>query len=122
MGGVDFTAFLVAVGPLALGITKLVDLIRNVADKNDTLPKWVWNVVPIVLGIGYALVTATNFVNLVSGLNPNVTEHLGNVWGQIVTGVALGGVAAFWHEHLDATSMRASAYAAQVPMAVSSST
>lgn len=105
----EFTAFLTAVGPIAIGITKLVDLIRNTLDKDDSWPKWSWNVAAFVLGIGYALVTATNFVNLIAGLRPELSDALGGLPGQILTGIALGGVASFWHEQMD--KKRASAVA-----------
>lgn len=98
----DFTAFLVAVGPIAIGITKLVDLTRNTLDKNDDPAwKWLWNVEAFALGILYALVTGSNFVALINGLSPELSERLGGFPGQVLTGIALGGVASFWHEQMD---------------------
>ena len=113
----DITAFLVAVGPLALMITKLVDFVRSF-DKGDTWPKGLWIALSMVFGVVYALLTAANFVNLIAGLRPEVTGHLQNSWGQIVTGLAIGATASFWHEHLDRTSTAASLNAAKASGAV----
>ena len=115
----ELTAFLLAVGPIAIMVTKLVDFVRNAFDKQGTWPKWSWNVLSFGLGVAYSLLTATNFINLVQGLNPGVTGKLTGTWGQVVTGLAIGGTASFWHEHLDATSQKASALAAEVPVSVS---
>lgn len=99
----EFTAFLVAIGPLALGITKLVDFVRGF-DATDSWPKGLWIALSMVFGVIYCLLTAANMVNLISGLRPEVQGHLTGTWGQVVTGIAVGGVASFWHEHLDKTS------------------
>ncbi|MDQ6853867.1 MAG: hypothetical protein M3046_09295 [Actinomycetota bacterium] len=36
---------------LAAAVTKITDLFRNAIDLGDTLPKWLWNVVPLGLGL-----------------------------------------------------------------------
>jgi hypothetical protein len=100
----DLVAFLVAIGPFALGITKVVDLVRNSADPNTTWPKWSWNVLAFGLGIAYACLTATNFVNLIATLQTGVQNKFTGTAGQIVTGLAIGGVASFHHEWMSKMS------------------
>jgi hypothetical protein len=117
----EFTAFLVAVGPLALGITKLVDFVRTF-DKEDTWWPGLWIALAFAFGILYALLTAANFVNLIGGLRPEVTGRLAGTWGQVATGIAIGGVASFWHEHLDNTSAKAKANTAAAELTSGSAT
>ena len=103
----DFTAFLIAVGPLAIGITKVVDFIRSF-DKDDSWPKGLWIALALFFGVAVALITASNFADLITGLRPEVVERLGGTTGQVLTGLAIGATASFWHEHLDRTSTAAS--------------
>jgi hypothetical protein len=104
-----FAAFLIAVGPLAIGVTKAVDLIRNVADKNDTWPKWSWNVAAFVLGAGVAVGWGYNLVAAVAHQIPalSTSSSLDGVAGQLLTGVAIGAVASYWHERMDIASSAA---------------
>jgi hypothetical protein len=104
----DFTAFLVAVGPVAIAITKLVDFVRSF-DKGDTWPKGLWIALALVLGVAMALLTGSNFADLIGGLRPEVADALGGTTGEILTGLAVGATASFWHEHLDKTSSEATA-------------
>lgn len=102
----EFTAFLIAVGPVALGITKLVDFVRNF-DNGDTWPKYLWILLAMVLGVATALLTGSNFADLITGLRPEVAAKLTGTVGEVITGLAIGGTASYWHEHLDKNSMLA---------------
>ncbi len=95
----EFTAFLAAIGPVAILVTKVVDFIRGF-DARDTWPKYLWIALALVGGIAYALLTGANFVHLINGLDPNVQSSLNETTGKIVTGLAIGAMACFWHEPL----------------------
>jgi hypothetical protein len=105
----DLAAFLIAVGPLALLITKTVDTVRNILPQS--LPKVVWNLLAFGFGVGYCLLFAINLAGLIA-FQEGVSNKLTGTWGQVVTGLAIGATASFWHEHLDATSQKAKALAA----------
>lgn len=114
-----FVAFLIAALPLAVLITKATDLVRNLLDKGDTLPKGLWNVVPFVLGAGLCLGWQLNLATTLAHSIPALAKdtHLDGVWGQLLTGLAIGAMAGFWHEKLDSWSGLAKARRAQVPAA-----
>jgi hypothetical protein len=94
------SAFLVLAVPVAIAITKATDFIRNSLDKADTAPKWMWNVVPFALAIGYCLLFEVNFHESMAGLHPRVVELMTGVGGQIATGFGVGALASGWHELL----------------------
>jgi hypothetical protein len=100
----DLTAFLVAVGPLAIMVTKTVDTLRNLTP--DTDRKWVWNIAAFTIGVAYCLLFGMNLAGEVA-FQPAVAGALTGVWGQVLTGLAIGATASFWHEQLDRTSSRA---------------
>ena len=58
-------AFLVVAGPLSVGVTKIVDFIRNLFDSNRSAPSWLWNAVAFVLGIAVCLGWGVNLVGAV---------------------------------------------------------
>jgi len=98
-----FTAFLVAAVPLALLVTKAVDLARNLFDKADSAPKWVWNVVAFIVGLVICLGWQFNYVTALADAVPALSGSttLDGVAGQIITGLSVGAMASFWHEKLD---------------------
>jgi len=102
----DLTAFLVAVGPLAILVTKTVDTVRNIA--GDISAKWLWNVLAFAVGVLYCVLFAVNLVGNIA-FRPEVASRLTGTWGEVLTGLAIGGTASFWHEHLSATSARSKA-------------
>jgi hypothetical protein len=104
-----FTAFLIAAGPLAVGVTKAVDLTRNLVDKNDSLPKFTWNIEAFVLGVGLAVGWAYNLVAAVAHQVPalSTSTALDGTAGQIITGLAIGAMAGFWHEPLSGWGAKA---------------
>lgn len=98
----DFTAFLILAVPVAVGITKFVDLVRNAVDTNDTAPKVVWNILAFAAGIALCIGWSVNFT-AAAGLQQSALSGIG---GQILTGVVLGGMSSFWHEAMDAWSAK----------------
>ena len=104
-----FAAFLVTAGPLAVGVTKAVDLIRNVADKNDTMPKFTWNVAAFVLGIGLCIGWGYNLAAALAEAIPKLTGSgaLTGTSGELLTGIAVGAMASFWHEPLSGWGAKA---------------
>lgn len=109
-----FTAFLVAAVPLALMVTKGVDLVRNLFDpfnaRTAKIP-WVWNVLAFGMGVGLALGWQYNLVSALSHTIPALTNAstFDGVSGQVLTGLALGAMAGFWHEKLNQWSSAARA-------------
>lgn len=106
-----FIAFLVAAVPLAVLVAKVVDTVRNLIDNADSVPKWVWNVLALVVGV---LICLGWGFNLVATLARSIPAFEGNDWadgvaGQILTGLAIGAMAGFWHEKMDQWSSAAKA-------------
>lgn len=99
----DFVVFLTAVGPVAIFVTKVVDAVRSF-DKGDTWSKGLWIVLAMVVGVAIALITGYNFIGLIEGVRPEVLDKLTGTTGEILTGLAIGGTASFWHEQMDKTS------------------
>lgn len=108
----DFVAFLAAVGPVALFVTKAVDFVRSF-DSNDTWPTGLWIGLALVAGVGVALATGLNFAATISGLTPDVAAKLAGTTGQVLTGLAIGGTSCYWHEVNDRISQQAKAAAAK---------
>ena len=111
----EFGALIFALGALSLTVTKVVDFFRNVLDKNDTFPKWVWNLVALVVGLAFCLGWNINLaeaaVRLVPALEQGgVGSTLTGTAGTILTGAVVGMSAGFWHELLDALSSVAKRY------------
>ena len=106
-----FTAFLIAAIPLAVGVTKAVDTVRNATDPTDKFPPVVWNVLAMVLGVGLALGWNFNlFAPLIAAIPALEGSGLATgTAGEVLTGLAIGGMAGFWHEKLDEWSSRAKA-------------
>lgn len=102
----EVTAFLAAIGPVAILITKVVDFVRSF-DTGNTWPKGLWIALALVGGVAYALLTGLNWINLIDGLNPGVSAKLTGTPGQIATGLAIGAMACFWHEPLSGWGTKA---------------
>jgi hypothetical protein len=100
-----FAAVVGVIGALSLGVTKVVDFLRNVLDKADTYPKYVWNIVAFVVGIAFAVGWHQNITEQLTALVPALADvQVDGVPGEIITGIVIGGFAGFWHELLDALS------------------
>lgn len=99
---VDFTSFLVLAVPVAVGVTKVTDLIRNAVDPGDRAPKVTWNIVPFGLGLLTSFLWSDQLAPLVAASG----THLTGVAAKILLGLVLGAMASFWHEPLDAWSAK----------------
>ena len=105
-----FTAFLVAALPLSVGVTKIVDTIRNLVDRAGKLPKVTWNVLALVVGLAVALGFEINLLAPIAAAIPALDDWTpDSTVGQILTGISLGAMAGFWHEKMDEWSARAKA-------------
>lgn len=100
------TAFLVAVGPLAIGVTKAVDTVRNLVDSDASLPKVSWNVAAFVFGVALCVGWQFNLVGTLAHAVPALANsaRFDGVAGQVLTGLAVGGVSAYWHERMSSLS------------------
>lgn len=87
----------------AMVVTKTVDLIRNLFDKEAQLPGWVWNLSALGLGVAMALVWQINMLDNYSDENSIVQ----GVTGRILTGIAIGGTSSGYHEFFDVLSSSA---------------
>ena len=84
---------LISVLGLALLTTKIVDTIRNIADRRATQPKGVWNIGAFAVGVAVAYTfVAAGFD--IEGAGPST----------LGTGLLIGAAASGWHEVLDRIS------------------
>ena len=95
-------ALALAFGPGAMGITKIVDIVRGVLDKEDKWPGWVWIVVALIVAIGLSLAFQ---INIVGGFFKELpafanSDALDGVWGQVLTGLGLAGASSYWHHRM----------------------
>ena len=97
-------ALILIAGPMAVGVAKITDLVRNVGDAANTWPKWVWNVVPMVIGIAVCVGWSINLMEAVVAAIPALADKAGTqeLAGEVITGVIVGGMAGFWHDKMDA--------------------
>lgn len=104
----EFAGLVVALGTLSLTVTKVVDFIRNAADKDGRLiGSWVWNVVAFGSGVAFTVGWQLNLGPQLLALVPALADKasvLSGLSGQILTGLLVGGGAGFWHEILAALS------------------
>jgi hypothetical protein len=98
-----FTAVIVSLAALALTVEKIVSFLRH-ALPSEGWPTWVWNVVAMVVGLGFALGWQINLVPSVLGLIPafKASTALTGTSGQILTGLAIGASAGFAYGILQA--------------------
>lgn len=103
-------AFVIAVGPMAITVTKIVDTIRNAFDSGGSAPPVVWNLTAFAVGVGVALLWQFNFVIPLLQAVPALANHTSNlegIAGQVLTGLGIGAVASGWHEKFDELSSKA---------------
>jgi hypothetical protein len=101
----EFAGVFAIMSALALTVTKAVDFIRNIADKDDTWPKWSWNVAAVLVGLLFCLGWQKNFAADLLALVPAFEgDKVNDVVGYVISGFVLGGLAGFGHEFLDALS------------------
>jgi hypothetical protein len=104
-----FTAFLIAALPISVGVTKIVDTVRNLfGEKQAAVPKWVWNVLALVVGVAFALGFEINLLAPIAAAIPALKDWSPDeTAAQILTGISLGAMAGFWHEKMDQWSSSA---------------
>jgi tetrahydromethanopterin S-methyltransferase subunit F len=100
----EFGAILAALGALALTVEKIVSFVRNAADPNGKLPTYLWNVLAMVVGVGFALGWQLNLVPAILAMIPALKESsaLTGTTGQLLTGLGIGGAAGFAYGVLQA--------------------
>ena len=100
----------VAFGPLAIGLTKLVDGIRSIVDRSPETPwpDWVWILVAMVIAIASAIGFEINVADALIKTVPafDQTTVLEGTWGQVVTGIGMAGMASYWHTNMKLKSSR----------------
>jgi len=101
----------VTFGPLALGLTKLVDGIRSIVDTTpeSPWPDWVWILTAFVVGIGVCLGFE---INVADALIASVPAFKGSTalegWvGSVFTGAGMAGMASYWHNTMKLKSSKA---------------
>lgn len=99
---ITVAALLAATGPIALFCTKVTDATRNWLDANDTWPKVVWNVEPLILGVLFCLGFKLNAADAVAKAIPALvgTNAVAGAMGEVLTGLFAGAAAGFWHDKL----------------------
>jgi hypothetical protein len=95
---------LAALGALAITVEKIVSFIRHVLDPTGKFPTWVWNVLAMLVGIGFALGWQINLLPAVLKLIPafETSSALTGTSGQVLTGLAIGGASGFAYGVLQA--------------------
>jgi hypothetical protein len=98
----------VAVGPIAILVTKAVDFVRNF-DATDDWPKDAWIGLAMVIGVLIAVLFELNYIEGIADLVPALADSsvLDGMLGTIVTGLTIGAAASGWHEKFDLTSSKA---------------
>jgi|ERR1051326_4845375 hypothetical protein len=104
-------AALAIIAGAAPGVTKFVDLCRNVLDKGQRAPKWTWNVIAFVAGEVVAFVSHLDAASML--LPPKI--HVARWLTMFVTGIAIGGASGYFHELFDKLSSQAKAAVAVDP-------
>lgn len=103
-----FTAFLFAVGPLAVLVERGTMLVRMFVDSSGKWPSAVWIIVPFVLGVALCVGWEFNFVGTLAHSIPALADStkFDGIAGQLLTGLAVGAAAGPWHEKLAEVNMR----------------
>ena len=96
------TAALVVAGPVSVAVSKVVDFIRNLFDASGTAPRFVWNIVAFVVGLGLCLGWGINVMAAVVNSIPALATNtmLAGTAGTILTGLLVGAMAGFWHDKM----------------------
>jgi hypothetical protein len=96
------TAAVVVALPLSVGVTKVVDFIRNLADPSTRAPHWLWNVVAFVVGVAACVLWSINLLSAIVAAVPRLSDQAGthDLAGQVLTGMMVGAMAGFWHDKM----------------------
>jgi len=104
------TAAAVAFGPLSIAVTKLVDMLRNLVDEDNSWPKWSWNILAFVLALAVCVLWQLNVLEpLVNQIPALSSADVSGTLGYILTGLGVGAMASYWHERMDKASSEAKA-------------
>lgn len=102
-----FAAFGI-IGGLALGVTKVVDFIRNLPFfKGRWVGGWQWNAAAFIVGFAMCMGWQKNFAGDLMRMVPALAADADKVTGTagyVLSGLLLGGLSGFGHELLDALS------------------
>lgn len=104
-------AALVVAGPVSVTVTKVVDFIRNLIDRDNDMPSWLWNVVAFAIGLAICIGWGINVFGAIVATIPALAESdaLSGTMGTILTGIAVGAMAGFWHDKMSQWSATAHA-------------
>lgn len=104
----EFGSVVALIASMSLVVSQVVAFVRRAFDAGGRFDgSWLWNVVALVVGLGFALGWQLNAAVALVGLVPALagsTSAVAGVSGQILTGFIIGMGAGFWHELLDALS------------------
>lgn len=98
-----FTAFLFAIGPLALLTERAVTFLKTLlGDLVKNAPAVVWLVAGFAVALGICLGWQYNFIATLAHSIPAMTDKstFDGVSGQVLTGLSVGAAAGFWHEKI----------------------
>ena len=85
----------------ALIVTKSIDLLRELVDKSNRAPAWVWILGAFAVGVVYCVGWQVDLTGGAVSLVPALAgRSLSPLAGQIVTGLAFGAGADAWHKVL----------------------
>jgi hypothetical protein len=100
-----FAALLTALAGISASVTLVVYIIRSIVDPTGKLPAVTWNILALVVGLGFCLGWEIDVTGAVLALIPRFagdTSRLTGIAGQVLTGLTAGAFAGFGHEILDA--------------------
>lgn len=97
-----------ALAAVALVVTKTVDFVRSVAGGwFEGVAAWVWIALSFVVGVAYCVGWGIDLSDGVLRLVPALAEvDFGPTAGTVLTGLATGAGADFWHKILKGMSSR----------------
>lgn len=113
--GAIFVAFVIAAVPLAIGVQKALQVVRDLVNPSGSWPSWLWVAAAFVAGVllcvGWQLNLASTLEHGIPALAGDT--HLDGVAGQVLTGLGIGAMAGVWHDKLAVWSSREAANNAQ---------
>lgn len=110
-------AVVLVAGPLSVAVTYVVDFLRNLGDRDDGWPPWVFQALALLLGVGMAFGWGINLLQAVVAAVPALSDKAGtqNELGILLTGLLIGSMAGLWHDKLQSWSAWAQARRAVAP-------
>jgi len=96
-----FTAFVIAVGPLAILTERGVAVLRMLFGKlAEKAPSWFWIVLAFIVALVICLGWQYNLIATLAHSIPAMADQstFDGVAGQVLTGLCVGAAAGVWHE------------------------